>query len=209
MIKVNAKTKSQRILIVTIIVALFSAIMYLIISNDYDYIDSLDQRTEADYVTETFVIDEIWEREIVNKYAYVFFKLKNEDFNLGLGSNNLMPSKNRDEEVKRYQDLFTQGDTIKVKVFKEDLTEARRSNPWLMVKRFFMNDNREVEVYKLEKNEEVLSQQDIHFSFKLGKSGGDLTASRIQLFLFGFVAFMSIVFYLIKKVKTYQQKRAG
>jgi hypothetical protein len=207
MLKVNAKTKSQRILIVTIIVALFGAIMYLIVSNDLNYVDSLENRTEADYVTETFVIEEIWEREIVNKYAYVFFKLKNEDFNLGLGANDLMSTNNKDKEVNHYLDLFKAGDTIKVKVFREDITEARRNNPWLFVKRFFANDNREVEVYRLEKRGEVLAEQDIHFSFKLGKSGGDLSASRIQMFLFGFVVFMLILFQIINKVKANRQAK--
>ncbi len=207
MLKVNAKTKSQRILIVTIIVALFGAIMYLIVSNDLNYVDSLESRTEADYVTETFVIDEIWEREITGKYAYIFFKLKNEDFNLGLGANDLITTNNKDKAIQSYLDLFKEGDTIKVKVFREDITEARRNNPWLFVKRFFANDNREVEVYRLEKNGEVLSEQDIHFSFKLGKSGGDLSASRIQLFLFGFVVFMGIFFQIRNKVKMRNQNK--
>jgi hypothetical protein len=207
MLKVNAKTKSQRILIVTIIVALFGAIMYLIVSNDLNYVDSLENRTEADYVTETFVIEEIWEREIVNKYAYVFFKLKNEYFNLGLGANDLMSTNNKDKEVNQYLDLFKAGDTIKVKVFRADIIEARKNNPWLFVKRFFANDNREVEVYRLEKRGEVLSEQDIHFSFKLGKSGGDLSASRIQLFLFGFVVFMIIFFQIRNKIKAHKQSK--
>jgi hypothetical protein len=206
-IKINAKTKSQRVLIVIVMIAIFSAVMYLIVSSDTNYIDSLNSRTEADYVTETFVIDEIWEREITGKFAYIFFKLKNEDFNLGLGANDLMVNKDKSSEVKHYLDVFSKGDTIKVKVFRDDIIEARKNNLWLFIKRFFANDNREVEVYRLEKRGKVLSEQDIHFSFKLGKSGGDLSASRIRLFIVGFVVIMIVFFQIRNKIREHRQSK--
>jgi hypothetical protein len=79
------------------------------------------------------------------------------------------------------------GDIIKVKIYQPELLEAEKNNPLLWLKRFVMVDNREVQIYRLEKNGKVIIPDvDIKQSSRLGRQGSNVSYTRlIMIIIFG------------------------
>lgn len=116
-------------------------------------------RTDADFVTEHFIITELWEMQQKKGNSvlssYLFMKAKGEPVKLrvpfqGTEGNNVLARQ------------LNEGDTITVTVLKHQLEEARQEGIGKAVQRFIMGDKREVTIYKLSLHNEVLIDRDIH-----------------------------------------------
>lgn len=116
-------------------------------------------RTEADFTTQQFVVTELWQmQQKKNNHvlaSYLFIKVKGEPINLRL------PWQGGSEEGA-IADALSGGDTIRVKVMKAQLEEARKNGAMKAIERFIMGDKREVTVFGLEKQGRKLVDKDIH-----------------------------------------------
>jgi len=116
-------------------------------------------RTGADFVTERFVITELWEMQKKKGNSvlssYLFMKAKGERINLRIPFQGT-------KENGRLSGQLKEGDTVMVTVLKKQLEEARQEGAWKAVRRFIMGDKREVAVYRLTLHNQVLIDRDIH-----------------------------------------------
>lgn len=117
-------------------------------------------RSEKDFITEHFVVTEIWEQQtkkgsrVISSYFYM--KVKNEAINLRL------PWQGLTEDQLSVIDKINAGDSIEVKVIRKQLADARQNGVLKGIYRFIMGDEREVSIFKLTLNQELLVDKDIH-----------------------------------------------
>lgn len=148
--------------LITGIVAFF-VIMALItfwIFSSFDNIGKEDAaRSEADFITQPFVITELWEMQQKKSNrvlaSYLFIKVRDEKINLRLPWQ-------AGEDKEEIVESLNAGDTIEVKVLKSQLAAARKGGVLKVVERFIMGDKREVTVYGLKLHGRMLVDRDIH-----------------------------------------------
>lgn len=117
-------------------------------------------RTEADFSNERFVVSELWEAQKKKGStvlsSYIFMKVRNEPIRLRLPLQGLSTS--REEIAGNIHD----GDTVEVKVQKQQLAAAREGGAGKAIYRFIMGDKREVTIFKLSAHGQTLVDKDIH-----------------------------------------------
>lgn len=187
----------KNIIVLIVIIIVITTIVLLLFNSVYNNTGEI--RSEKDYSTHVYTIKQIWERKITDrgstKYRYDFIELQGEDFNLSL------PIKHRNTDS--YREMLSPGDKIEVKVYTPELEEMQSKSIIKKVKRFMIQDNREVEVYKLSVNNKIIFDKDIQRSDVNFRKGGDLSASRLLLVFFGF----TIIAYIIGMLKSKLKKR--
>lgn len=149
---------------IIIAIVIFTLIMSGVTFWIFNSVDSRGQaanaRSESDFTTQQFVVQEIWEMQkkkgasVIS--SYFFIKIKNEPFKLRL------PWQGARLPQEELLNNIKEGDTLTVKVLKEQLAEARENGAGKAVSRFIMGDKREVTVFKMEAHGEVLTDKDIH-----------------------------------------------
>jgi hypothetical protein len=159
--------------------------------------DTGHQRTEKDYTAKKWVVKQVMERQILEhgsvKYRYTFIKPEGEDFNLSLPI--------IINEVNEYTDKISPGDHVEAKVYTPELMEMKSGNIFRKLKRFMKQDNREVEVFKLAVNGEVLFEKKIDRSDVNFRKGGDLSASRFLYVLVVLVVVCGVFGWVRTKLK--------
>ncbi|MDR1347129.1 MAG: hypothetical protein LBJ63_01675 [Prevotellaceae bacterium] len=137
------------------------------------------------------------ERQILEhgrvKYRYDVIKPEGEDFNLSLPM--------IVNGVNEYIDEISPGDNIEAKVYIPELMEMLSGNIFKKLKRFLKQDNREVEVFKLFVNGEVLFEKKIDRSDVNFRKGGDLSASQLMYVLVFLVLACSLFGWVKTKLK--------
>ncbi|MDR1091883.1 MAG: hypothetical protein LBL79_12485 [Prevotella sp.] len=183
----------RRIIIYVICIFTLILIPVLLFSGVFDE-DTGHQRTEKDYTTQKWVVEEVMERQIlehgrvINRYNFI--KPEGEDFNLSLPV--------IVNGVNEFTDEISSGDNIEAKVYTPELEEMQSGNIFKKLKRFMKQDNREVEVFKLTVNGELLFEKKIDRSDVNFRKGGDFYASRIMYVL----VVLCLVFGVIGWVRT-------
>lgn len=188
--------KKRRVLLIAIIVA-FVAVMVFMFSGILTE-DTGDNRTEQDYITKTYVVKQIMERQILDhgsvKHRYGFIEPENEDFNLSLP---IIVN-----ESDNYEKLITIGDTVNVKIFSHELEEMQSGSIVKKFKRFLKNDNREVEVFKLTIKDKVIFSKDITWSDVNFRKESDLSVGPIFSLLVGLVIVAAIIGSVRRKINS-------
>jgi hypothetical protein len=119
-----------------------------------------DARSAADFTTEHFVITELWEMQkkkgsnVLSSYLYM--KVKNEPVSLRL------PWQGLTEDQVAIASKLNDGDSITVKVLSRQLASARENGVLKAINRFIMGDKREVTIFRLSVNGQLLVDKDIH-----------------------------------------------
>lgn len=198
-----SKKKTQRpsalknIVVFGIIILIVITVLFLIINNTISGIDAVSQRTEKDYSTHTYTIEKIMESQITEngttKYRYEFIKPEAEEFNLSL------PIKLRNTD--NYTEHLSIGDKIEVKVYTPELNEMQSGSILNKIKRFMQQDNREVEVYRLTVDNNIIFDKNILDSDVNFRKGGGLFTSRLLFVLLGFAAVVYIIGVIRNKPK--------
>ena len=197
--KTNPPSATKNRLVLILVILLASVITGLVIWISFDNeLDALSKRTDKDFITETYVVEQVFERQISDngqiKYRYDFIKPAGETFNLSL------PIKISD--TGNYSNEISIGDSIEVKVYSSELEEMRSGSILRKLQRFMLQDNREVEVYKLNVNGNTLFEKDIKKSDVNFRKGGDLSVFPIFIILFALVAAVYIFASIKKKFRT-------
>ena len=200
--KTNPPSATKNRLVLILVILLASVITGLVIWISFDNeLDALSKRTDKDFITEKYIVEQVFERQISDngqiKYRYDFIKPAGETFNLSL------PIKISD--TGNYSNEISIGDSIEVKVYSSELEEMRSGSILRKLQRFMLQDNREVEVYKLNVNGNTLFEKDIKKSDVNFRKGGDLSVFPIFIILFALVAAVYI-FASIKKKFRAQKK---
>lgn len=116
-------------------------------------------RTEADFTTQRFVVNELWERQQKQNnmvlMSYLFIKVNNEPIKLRLPVGGA-------EDTEELASQINKGDNIDVKVLKTQLQSARENGVLKAINRFIMDDKREVTIFRLSVNNKLLVDKDIH-----------------------------------------------
>jgi hypothetical protein len=117
-------------------------------------------RTEADFTTEKFIVKELWEMQNTQngqvQISYLFVKPEEADINLRL------PWEGSKEDENALARKIKPGGPIEVKVLKGQLASARETGAMKAIGRFIMGDKKEVTIFNLKVNGEVLVNKDIH-----------------------------------------------
>jgi len=117
-------------------------------------------RSAADFSTEHFVVTELWEMQkkkgsrVLSSYLYM--KVKDEPVSLRL------PWQGLTEDQVAIANKIHDGDSIIVKVLGRQLASARENGALKAINRFIMGDKREVTIFKLSVNGQLLVDKDIH-----------------------------------------------
>lgn len=117
-------------------------------------------RSAADFTTEHFVVTELWEMQkkkgnsVLSSYLYM--KVKDEPVSLRL------PWQGLTEDQVAIASKLNDGDSITVKVLSRQLASARENGALKAISRFIMGDKREVTIFKLAVNGQLLVDKDIH-----------------------------------------------
>jgi hypothetical protein len=186
----------RRIIIYVICIFTLILVPALLFSGVFDE-NTGYQRTEKNYTTEKWVVEDVMERQILEngrvKYRYDFIKPEGEDFNLSLPM--------IVNGINEYIDEISPGDNIEVKVYTPELEEMQSGNIFKKLKRFMKQDNREVEVFKLVVNGESFFEKDINRSDVNFRKGGDLSASRIMYMLVILVLVCGVIGWVRTKLR--------
>ncbi|MDR2462986.1 MAG: hypothetical protein LBD30_04310 [Verrucomicrobiales bacterium] len=185
--------------------------LWLFISGDIGYADSLARRDEKDFVVKEYTVGEVGERAVRERartlFSYVFIKPAGADFDLSVSGNSNAFSNGQNAERNARLGQIKTGGVIRVKVFAPELAAAERNNPWLWLKRFATADRREVEIYRLEKDGAIIvPDADIHHSDKLSRQGGKLAATRVTLLLAVAAAALYLIGVMTGKLRKRQAK---
>lgn len=119
-----------------------------------------EARSAADFTTGRFVVTELWEMQkkkgsqVMSSYLYM--KVKDEPVNLRL------PWQGLTEDQVAIANKIHDGDSITVKVLSRQLASARENGVLKAINRFIMGDKREVTIFKLSVNGQLLVDKDIH-----------------------------------------------
>jgi hypothetical protein len=117
-------------------------------------------RTEADFTTEHFIVKELWVMQQKKNdqvlMSYLFIKPEKEPINLRL------PWEGSTEDEKALADKISNGSTVEVKVLKSQLESAREGGVLKAISRFIMGDKREVTIFKLTVNNQLVIDKGIH-----------------------------------------------
>lgn len=136
---------------------IMTALTFFIFNSVDDNIAENKTRTEADFVSRKYIINELWENQTKKGEnlisSYLFIKVENSPVNLRL------PIAGNPEDIAKQ---LKKGDSIEVKVIAKQLGEAEKNGAIKAVTRFIMGDNREVTVYKLSAHNKVLVDKDIN-----------------------------------------------
>lgn len=117
-------------------------------------------RSAADFTTEHFVVTELWEMQkkkgsnVLSSYLYM--KVKDEPVSLRL------PWQGLTEDQVAIASKIHEGDNITVKVQRRQLASAREKSILKAINRFVMGDKREVTIFMLSVNGQLLVDKDIH-----------------------------------------------
>lgn len=175
------------------------AVFYILNTAQTNYDNALS-RTENDFTTEKFVIDQIWELQRKNNQlvvtSYIFIKPQNEDFNLRFSETDAF---GENKSKMKILSQIAEGDTINAKVLKNQLAEAREGGFFNWLKRFMQSDRREVTIYKLTDNNRVVSERDINFPDTVESGFIDRLNSTV---FFAAIIFVGIIAFIAKKIST-------
>jgi hypothetical protein len=178
--------KIKLVIFLLLLFSCFGGIVWFFVWGDVSYLNNLEKRSESDFIVREYQVEKVFERTYRknNKpiYSYLYFKLYGEKFNLSTVDNFVNGHARSQEQKNELLNKIKVGDTVKVKIYKPELLETEKNNPIMWLKRFIMVDNREVQIYRLEKNDKVIIPDiDITKSFKLGRQGSNLSATRLFL----------------------------
>jgi hypothetical protein len=151
---------AKKVILIVVIVFIATAGVMLLILNGMKNTDKeMSARTEADFTTQRFVVNELWERQQKQNntvlMSYLFIKVNNEPIKLRLPVEGA-------EGTEELASQLNKGDQIEVKVLKTQLQSARENGVLKAINRFIMDDKREVTIFKLAVNNKLLVDKDIH-----------------------------------------------
>lgn len=152
---------SKKIIIGIVVFFAIAVGLMVWISNSIDQTAvAANARTEADFVTQNFTVNELWEMQNKNNdkvlMSYLFIKPQNEDFRLRL------PWEGSEEEENVLASKIKPGQIITVKVLKSQLEKAKQGGALNAIGRYIKSDKREVTIFSLKTNDELLVNKDIH-----------------------------------------------
>jgi len=151
---------AKKIILIVVIVFIVTTGVTLLILNGMKNTDKeMAARTEADFTTQRFVVNELWERQQKQNntvlMSYLFIKVNNEPIKLRLPVEGA-------EATEELASQINKGDNIEVKMLKTQLQSARENGVLKAINRFIMDDKREVTIFKLSVNNKLLVDKDIH-----------------------------------------------
>jgi hypothetical protein len=152
---------TKKIIIAVVVVFVIMTGLFMWISASIDQTaTAANARTEADFITQDFTVNELWEMQ--NKkndqvlLSYLFIKPQNSDIKLRL------PWEGSEADENALAAKIKPGQTITVKVLKNQLAKAQEGGAIKAITRFIMGDKREVTIFSLKTNNELLVTKDIH-----------------------------------------------
>ena len=191
-------SKKSNVIAFLIAIAIATVLTFVLIFCTDLFIDlGAGGRTEKDYTTKKWVVEQIFEREIreggITKYRYNFIKPAGENFNLSLPV----------VEVPHidYSELIMVDDTVEVKIYIPEWQEMQTDNLLQKLKRFVKQDNREVEVFRLTLDDETLFDKNITSSDVNFRKGGNLFTSHLILILIVLAAIAYTIGIMREKAK--------